>query len=343
VILMGVDLRDLTQRQPITLSQLSERVIAIDAYNALYQFLSIIRGPDGRPLMDSSGRVTSHLSGLFYRTANLLEKGVLPVYVFDGPAISQKRKTLEQRAEVRMAASRLYREALQEGRAEEARKYAERAVVLSSQMVEESKLLLEAMGVPWVQAAAEGEAQAAHMVALGVAWAVASQDYDSLLFGADRLVRNLTVSGRRKVANENRYVPVEIELVDLAQTLSALGITRRQLVDLALMIGTDYNEGYRGVGPRKALALIKQYGTLEEVAKAKGLDPSPTELRSLFLDPPVNPVGKLKWDEPSVEKIISFLCDERDFSKERVVEALARTRGKSKKPSGQTSLTSYFG
>ncbi|MFQ1020423.1 flap endonuclease-1 [Tardisphaera saccharovorans] len=340
---MGVDLRDLVQKQTVTLQQLSGKVVAIDGYNALYQFLSTIRGNDGRPLMDSRQRVTSHLSGLFYRTVNFLEKGVWPVYVFDGPAIKEKRKTIEQRMEVRLAAERLYREAVETGNEEEARKYGERAALLTPQMVDEAKALLEAMGVPWIQAAAEGEAQAAAMVRAGEAWAVGSQDYDSLLFGAERLVRNMTVSGRRKVPNENRYIPVDMELIDLGETLKSLGITREQLVDIGLMIGTDYNDGYEGIGPKKALSLIKQYGSLEEVIKAKGLDPSPLSLRELFLNPKVNPVERPKWGEISVEKVVSFLCDQHDFSRERVMENLARIRKKPERSSGQTSLTSFFG
>ena len=340
---MGVDLRDLVQKQTVTLQQLSGKVIAIDAYNALYQFLSTIRGSDGRPLMDRMQRVTSHLSGLFYRTVNFLERGVWPVYVFDGPAIEEKRKTIEQRMEVRLAAERLYREAVKAGNEEEARKYGERATLLTPEMVNEAKALLEAMGVPWVQGAAEGEAQAAAMVKAGDAWAVGSQDYDSLLFGADRLVRNMTVSGRRKVPNENRYVPVEMELISLQDTLRSLGITREQLIDIGLMIGTDYNEGYEGIGPKKALSLIKQYGSLEQIVKAKGLDPSPLALKELFLNPKVNPVDKPKWGEVNVEKVISFLCDQHDFSRERVMENLARIKRRPERSTGQTSLTSFFG
>ncbi|MGC8630873.1 MAG: flap endonuclease-1 [Thermoprotei archaeon] len=340
---MGVDLRGLVVKQNVNFQQLSGKVVAIDGYNALYQFLSIIRGSDGRPLMDNRERITSHLSGIFYRTVNFLEKNVWPVFVFDGPAIKEKKKTIESRIEVRKAAERLYQQAIESGNEEEARKYGERATVLTPQMVDEAKTLLEAMGVPWVQAAAEGEAQAAAMVKAGEAWAVGSQDYDSLLFGADRLVRNLTVSGRRKVANENRYVSVEIELVSLEETLRSLGISREQLVDVGLMIGTDYNEGYQGIGPKKALSLVKQYGNLEIIVKEKGLDPSPLALRELFLDPKVNPIQKPKWGEVNVEEVISFLCDRHDFSRERVLENLARIKKKPQSEGNQTSLTSFFG
>ncbi len=340
---MGVDLRGLVVKQNVNFQQLSGKVVAIDGYNALYQFLSIIRGSDGRPLMDNRERITSHLSGIFYRTVNFLEKNVWPVFVFDGPAIKEKKKTIESRIEVRKAAERLYQQAIESGNEEEARKYGERATVLTPQMVDEAKTLLEAMGVPWVQAAAEGEAQAAAMVKAGEAWAVGSQDYDSLLFGADRLVRNLTVSGRRKVANENRYVSVEIELVSLEETLRSLGISREQLVDVGLMIGTDYNEGYQGIGPKKALSLVKQYGNLEIIVKEKGLDPSPLALRELFLNPKVNPIQKPKWGEVNVEEVISFLCDRHDFSRERVLENLARIKKKPQSEGNQTSLTSFFG
>ncbi|MEX2750246.1 MAG: FEN1 family endonuclease, partial [Candidatus Freyarchaeota archaeon] len=193
---MGVNLRDLLSFRQIDLKELSGRVIAIDAMNALYQFLAIIRQPDGTSLMDSRGNITSHLSGIFYRTINLLEVGIKPVYVFDGEPPELKLETVEERVKVRREAAKRWEEALEKGDLEEARKFAQASSKLTDEIVEESKRLLEAMGVPYVQAPSEGEAQASYMARRGDAWGVASQDYDSLLYDSPRLVRNLTISGR---------------------------------------------------------------------------------------------------------------------------------------------------
>jgi len=102
---LGVDLKDLIPEDIIIqirdLRVLRGRVVAIDAYNALYQFLAAIRQPDGTPLLDSQGRITSHLSGLFYRTINLVEDGIKPVYVFDGKPPELKAKEIERRRAVK--------------------------------------------------------------------------------------------------------------------------------------------------------------------------------------------------------------------------------------------------
>jgi len=200
---LGVDLKDLIPEDIIIqirdLRVLRGRVVAIDAYNALYQFLAAIRQPDGTPLLDSQGRITSHLSGLFYRTINLVENGIKPVYVFDGKPPELKAKEIERRRAIKEEAVKKYEEAVRTGDLEAARRYAAIASKLTDSMVEDAKKLLDAMGIPWVQAPAEGEAQAAYMARVGDAYASASQDYDSLLFGSPRLIRNLTISGKRKL------------------------------------------------------------------------------------------------------------------------------------------------
>ena len=215
---MGVQLGDLISRSKISLRDLSGKSLAIDGYNTLYQFLSIIRGLDGRPLMDKEGRVTSHLSGLLYRTANLVEVGIQPSYVFDGEPPKLKRLEIMRREEVKREATVKYRRALEEGKMEEVRTYAQATARLRDYMVSDAKRLLSLMGVPWVQAPSEGEAQAAHMAAKRDVYAAASQDYDSLLFGAPVLVRNIAISGRRKLPRRIAYVEVEPEIA-----LAALG------------------------------------------------------------------------------------------------------------------------
>ncbi len=329
---MGVNIRDIIPGECVkTVSDLRElrgKVVAVDSYNALYQFLAAIRQPDGTPLMDSRGRVTSHLSGLFYRTINLLEAGVKPVYVFDGKPPELKARELMERMSVREEARRRYEEAVSAGDLEAARRYAQMSAHLTSDMVEASKELLKAMGVPWVQAPSEGEAQAAFMAARGDAWAVASQDYDSLLFGSPRLVRNLTISGRRKLPKKEVYVEIKPEVVELDSLLKSLGITRDQLIDIAILVGTDYNpEGVRGVGPKTAYQLVKTHGSLERVLRLfpGAVFPVPPEaIRELFKNPPVTRDYVLEWREPETERIKEMLIGEYEFSEDRVVSALER-------------------
>ncbi|MEM1528339.1 MAG: flap endonuclease-1, partial [Sulfolobales archaeon] len=329
---MGVNIRDIVPEECVRvindLRELKGKVIAIDAYNALYQFLTAIRQPDGTPLMDSKGRVTSHLSGLFYRTINLLESGIKPVYVFDGKPPELKAKELSDRIGVKEEARRKYEEAISVGDLEAARRYAQMSAYLTNEMVKASKELLTAMGIPWVQAPSEGEAQAALMVVWGDAWATASQDYDSLLFGSLRLVRNLTISGRRKLPKKEVYVEIKPEVIELEVLLRSLGISRDQLIDIAILIGTDYNpEGVKGIGPKTAYQLIKSFGSLEKAVKsipgAKFPVP-PDEIRNLFKNPQVTRDYTLEWVDPKVDKVKELLVEEYEFSEERVNSALER-------------------
>ncbi|MBI4344403.1 MAG: flap endonuclease-1, partial [Euryarchaeota archaeon] len=238
---MGVQLTDLLAPSSLEFEAMGGKRIAIDALNSLYQFLSIIRQPTGELLMDSRGRVTSHLSGLFYRNLNLLEFGIKPVYVFDGRPPRLKGRTTEVRREARERAAVEWRRALDEERYELAKTKAMQSASLNESMLSDSNELLGYLGIPCVQAPSEGEAQAAHMAMKGEVWAAGSQDYDSLLFGAPRLVRNLTISGKRKIPRRNAYVEVKPEILHLERVLKELEITREQLVDLAILIGTDYN------------------------------------------------------------------------------------------------------
>lgn len=334
---MGVDLSDIIPKRKIELEELGGRILAVDAYNTLYQFLAIIRQPDGTPLMDHQGRVTSHLSGILYRTSNLAELGVKLVYVFDGEPPELKEMEIRRRVQVKEEATVHYEKALKEGRVEDARKYAQATSRLKDRMVEDAKRLLTAMGLPFVQAPSEGEAQAAVMAARGDVWAVVSQDHDSLLFGAPAMVKNLTISGRRKLPRRDTYVEVEPELIDLQQALSELRLTREQIVDLGILIGTDFNpDGVKGIGPKTALKLIKEHGSLErvhsaspEVAIPENLD----QIRRIFLDPKVTNQYELKFGPPRVDEIVRFLCGERDFSEDRVRKAVEKVEG------GFTALT----
>ncbi|MBN1110276.1 MAG: flap endonuclease-1, partial [Methanomassiliicoccales archaeon] len=249
---MGVNLSDLVVTKDLEPSDLMGRTVAIDAYNAIYQFLSVIRQPDGTPLMDPRGRTTSHLEGLLNRNANLVEMGVRPSYVFDGISPESKEGTIRERRERRESAKREWETAKAEGDLRRAYSKATQSSRITNEIVESSRILLTHLGIPVVQAPEEGEAQAAYMCAKGEVWASASQDFDSLLFGAPRLLRNLTLSGRRKMPGREEYREVRIQLVDREETLRALGIDGRQLVDLCILVGTDFNPGVLGVGPKKA-------------------------------------------------------------------------------------------
>ncbi len=344
---MGVNLGELVTKKSITLEELRGRIIAIDAYNALYQFLSNIRQPDGTPLMDSKGNITSHLSGLLYRTVNLLEAGIKPVYVFDGKPPEMKDLEILRRVKQKEEALKKYEEALKRGDYVTARKYAIRTSKLTSDMVKDAKKLLDLLGIPWVQAPSEGEAQAAHMVKRGDAWAVASQDYDSLLFGATRLVRNLTITGRRKLPRKDVYIEIKPEIVVLEEVLNKLGITHEQLIEVAILIGTDYNpNGVKGVGPKTALKLIKTYGSLERVLKIlkeAEFPVDPMKIKEFFIYPSVTNKYQLVWDKPDKEGIIKFLCDEHDFSEGRVKKAIKRAEKSLRELKTQSSLEAWFG
>ncbi|MEM1689871.1 MAG: flap endonuclease-1 [Candidatus Hadarchaeales archaeon] len=341
---MGVQISDIVPADEVLLEELRGKTIAIDAMNFLYQFLSIIRQRDGELLRDSKGRITSHLSGLFYRTANFIELGIKPIYVFDGAPPILKLKTVEERKMARIDAEREWKKALEEGRIEEARKFAQRAGRVDEEMIRQAKTLLDYMGVPWVQAPGEGEAQAARIVQRGDAWAVGSQDYDALLFGAPRLVRNLAITGKRKLPGKDVYIDVKPEIVELERTLKTLGITREQLVGIGILVGTDYNEGIKGIGPKKALALVKQYASLSELLQtefAEKFEVDPFKVAEIFLKPEVTDDYEIREKKPNPDKIKEFLCEEHDFSEDRVEKGIEKiTKGLEK--STQTSLERWF-
>lgn len=330
---MGVQLGDLVPKEKISIDSLNGRRIAIDAYNSLYQFLSIIRQPDGTPLMDSKGRITSHLSGLFYRTTKFVEAGVKPVYVFDGKPPESKLATILGRISIRKAAKEKWEKAKEAGEVEEARKWAQASTRLTKEMVDNSKELLDAMGIPWVQAPGEGEAQAAFIAEQGDVWGSASQDYDSLLFGSPVLLRNLAVTGRRKLPGKNIYVTVEPETIVLEKTLSGLGISREQLVDIAILVGTDYNDGVHGIGPKKALAFVKEGKSLDEVYEGDF-----ESIRKIFLKPDVTKKYKIEWKQPDSGRLENFLVKEHAFSPDRIKNSIDTLEAQASQKATQSRL-----
>jgi len=339
---MGVNLSDLVSGKPLEISDLRGRVIAIDAYNTLYQFLSIIRDRfTGEPLKDSKGFVTSHLSGLFYRTTKLLENGVDLVYVFDGEPPSFKRETSKKRQEIKKEAEEKLEDARKRGDVEGIRRYAQATSRLTDEMVSESKDVLECMGIPVVQAPSEGEAQAAWLVNSGKVWASGSQDWDSLLFGASRMVKNLTITGRRKVPRKEDYIEIRPEVIELNRVLSRLGINRDQLILIGILIGTDYNpKGVKGIGPKSALKLVKEERDVKSVFSGVEWDfgTPPQEIFEFFKNPPVEECD-IKRVRPDFEKLKDIMIA-HDFSEERVDKTIERLRktGRGKQGSLQAWL-----
>ena len=327
---MGVVLTPIITKDAIGFDELAGRTLAVDGNSELYQFLALIRLRDGTPLKDSKGRTTSHLSGLFYRTTRLIaEHRLMLVFVFDGTPPVRKAQEIEKRRAIRTRYEEERAAALERGDAAQAYSKATMTSRLTRDMVAEARELLRLMGIPTVQAPSEAEAQAAHMAATGSeVFAAASKDYDALLFGAPTLVRFLTISGKEFLPTQGTFRPIVPETLVLARLLERWGITREQLVDLALLVGTDFNEGVSGIGPKKALKLVQQYTRIEnmpdEIRRAAGDDELLNDVRRIFLQPAVTDSFTVASSEPDFDGVVRFLCDEREFSRERVTGALER-------------------
>jgi flap endonuclease-1 len=324
---MGVNLTPIIIKEPLQLTDLRDRRLAVDGNGELYQFLALIRLRDGTPLRDSKGRVTSHLSGLFYRTTRLIsDYGLQLVYVFDGKAPVLKAAEISRRRAVKERYDAEHARALAAGDLAKAYSKATMTSRLTREMTQEAHELLRLMGLPVIQAPSEGEAQASHMAAQGAVWAAASKDYDCLLFGAPRLLRFLTISGREFLPGSGTFRAITPELIDLSGLLAQYNITRKALVDLAMLVGTDFHEGIKGIGPKKALKLVTEFGSIDampsEIRDAFG--PATEDIRRVFLQPDVTDTYAIQFTEPDVDGIVHFLCDEREFSRERVTAALKR-------------------
>jgi flap endonuclease-1 len=327
---MGVNLTPIVVKQPLALEALRGRRVAVDGHGELYQFLALIRLPDGTPLRDRQGRVTSHLSGLFFRTTRLVaDHGLEMVFVFDGTPPALKAAEIEKRRAVKARYDVEAAEARAEG--DTARAYSKSTMTsrLTRAMTDEARELLRLMGIPTVQAPAEGEAQAAHMTAKGDAWAAVSKDYDTLLFGAPRLVRFLTLSGREFLPSAGAFRRITPELIDRETWLTSLGLSGEQAIDLALLVGTDFNAGIRGIGPKKALQLVLKHGRIEDMPgpiRDEAL-PAARAVREIYLHPEVTERYDLTFSPPDRDALIRFLCEDHAFGRERVEAAIERAWG----------------
>jgi flap endonuclease-1 len=316
---MGVALTNLLKIREISIKDLEGKILVVDGQNMLYQFLTTIRQQDGSLLTDSHGRVTSHLIGLISRLTNFLSKKLKIIFVFDGKVPDLKYNEIQRRKGIKIDAQKKYEEASAKKNIEEMKKYASRTTRLTKEMVAEAIELLKAMGIPVVQAPSEGEAQAAHMVAKGDAYAIISQDADSLLFGATKVVRNLNVSGRRKMGAT--YKTVSPEMIELSENLNNLGIDRDQLMLLSILVGTDYNiGGIKGIGPKKALKLVKEFKEADKIFAEVSweFEVSWQEVYDTLKNIPTTDDYKLKWNNFDKEKIKEILVDKHDFSADRI-------------------------
>jgi flap endonuclease-1 len=346
---MGLNIREIIPKKEIEIEDLKGKTVCVDAFNSLYQFLSTIRQADGTPLMDDKKRITSHLSGILYRNAALLEAGIKLVYVFDGKAPELKAKTREKRDAVKDQAKEKYEEAKQEEDLELMKRYSSMLVRINEEMLFESKELLSAMGVCVIEAPSEGEAEAAYLCRTkSEVYSAVSQDYDSLLFGAKRLIQNLTLSRKRKTVSG--FVEVKPFLIDLELILKELEINQEQLICLGILVGTDYNpKGIPGIGQKKALQVVKEFKTKEKIfesvkEKIDSLEEKYQfnweEIYNLFINHPVKDVDFV-FPKLNKEKIKEILVTDHNFSEERVEKQIERLE-EVEKAKKQTGLNKWF-
>jgi len=331
---MGVLLTPIIIKQSLTLEDLRRKRLAVDTNGELYQFLALIRLRDGSPLRDSHGRITSHLSGLFYRTTRLMtDYAPELVFVFDGKPPVLKLEEIARRRSIKERYDAEHALAIEAGDLAKAYSKATMTSRLTRDMTDEARELLKLMGLPVIQAPSEGEAQASHMARRSSVWAAASKDYDCLLFGAPRLLRFLTISGREFLPSKGAFRAITPELIEASTLLGHYGLTREQLIDVAILIGTDFNDGVKGIGPKKALKLVAEFGSIDSMPTdiRESLGPRVQDTREIFLNPAVTDDYEIRFAEPDLDGIVHFLCVEREFSRERVTAALERTfSGKSR-------------
>ena len=339
---MGLPFRDLVSPEELGWDALADRVLAVDAYNAIYQFLATIRQADGQPFSDTNGAVTSHLMGTFYRTTSLLSEGVRPIWVFDGKPPELKAGTLRARFRAKEKAAAEWKEALAAGDLETARRKAAATSRLTPTMAEEVRELLRALGVPSVQAPSEGEAQAAAMAARGQVWAAASEDYDSLLFGAPRLVRGLAARGKRGTTPR-------AQVIDRDRLLATLGISSEELILIGVVVGTDFNDGAKGFGPKRALKLAQEHLGWAASLQKVGLDAEEVEpVAEIFRHPNVTEVEGLTFAPPNAKSVGEILVVRHGFSEDRVNSALGRAQRRpfrtvvTAEPKGRQTLLDTF-
>ncbi|MBU7013429.1 MAG: flap endonuclease-1 [Theionarchaea archaeon] len=324
---MGVNLTPIIKKRVVDLAQLSGKTLAFDANNVLYQFLALIRTGGGVPLTDDRGNITSHLHGLAFRATRLLcDYHINLVYVFDGTPPALKKGELQKRKEIKERAQEEWKEALRIKDYATAYSKSTMTSRLTKDMIEDAQRLLTYMGIPWVQAPSEAEAQAAFMTR--DIFGAASRDYDTLLFGAKRQVRYVTVQGKEYLPSKGlsrRYKP---EIITLKDFLDHLNITREQLVDMSILMGNDFTPGIKGIGPKTALNLMRTYDTLEALPPEmqEKLPQTLHEIRQIFLNPDVTATYSLAYSPLQEDDLLDFLRQRR-FSEKTINTLITRLRG----------------
>ncbi|KKM76340.1 hypothetical protein LCGC14_1381090 [marine sediment metagenome] len=328
---MGVKLQNIINREVIGFQQLAGKIISVDAPNiimALFNFT--LKNPDGSPanlILDRTQRPISHLYGLLYRLNFYYSKKFFPIFCFDGRDSELKRLITKDQLKDFRFTQNWYESALKSGNREKAKEIALSKEYLWQNIMLESKQLLGALGVPYIESPASAESQCAYLVKQGVATHSNSQDFDSLLFGCPSLLQNLSKSLRRKVQGKWTYNKVTPFHTNLSKNLKRLKINQFQLVDMGLLIGTDYFPGIKGIGPKKALIYIKKYLQVESIIREekKQFDFSKLtseiikKVRKIFLFPEVNKsVSNFYWNFPNKAHILSLLCKSHHLNRERV-------------------------
>ncbi|KAE8148533.1 flap endonuclease 1 [Aspergillus avenaceus] len=321
------------------------RKVAIHASMSIYSFLIAVRS-EGQQLMSDTGETTSHLMGMFYRTLRMVDNGIKPLYVFDGAPPKLKSGELAKRTARKAEATEAHEEAKETGTAEDIEKFSRRTVRVTREHNAECKRLLKLMGIPYIDAPTEAEAQCAVLARAGKVYAAASEDMDTLCFEAPILLRHLTFSEQRKEP---------IQEIHLNRALEGLDMDRQQFIDLCILLGCDYLEPIPKVGPNTALKLIKEFGSLEKVIEHMESDPKKKyvipedwpyqDARELFIHPDVrdasHPECDFKWEAPDIEGLIEFLVKDKGFNEDRVRNGAARLQ-KTLKTAQQSRLEGFF-
>ena len=320
---MGLKLGSIIPKKQIEFEDLKNKKIAVDASQMLYQFISSIRQPDGTLLQDSNGNITSHLMGISTRIPNLIQKEIKPCFVFDGIPPKIKTQEQEKRRALKEAAKEKFEEAEESGDESLMLKYSKQTSRVNKEMFEETKELLQAFGLPILQAPSEAEAQCSYLAKNKDVDYVGSSDYDALLYEAPLIVRNLTVSQRRKIGSSS--VKIYPEIIELKQVLEELKITQEQLLILAILTGTDYNPGgIKGIGPKKALKLIKENNNYDKIFKDLNSEFDWNEIYDTFKNMQVEKNSKLKWSPINKEKVKEILIEKHEFNQERIDKMLSQ-------------------
>jgi len=333
---MGVKLSNIIQRRELDFKELENKKIAVDFSNAVYQFLASIRQPDGTPLMDSKGNVTSHLMGILTRTTNLMSKKMKLCYVLDGRPPALKFQEKERRKALKELAQEKYTKAKTE---EEKLKFAKRTSVLTPEMQKESKELIQALGLPVIQAPSEADAQGSFMCEKKDVWAFATSDTDPLLYGCPRVIPNLTLSTRRRLPSGS-YINIKPEIIELKKVLKELKLKQDQLIVLAILCGTDYNPGgVKGIGQKTALKLVKEFKNFDKLFEEVKPNFNWKKVYAIFKSMPIMKNYQLKWTEINEEKIKKILVDKHEFAEERVDNMIQRVTGREKTQTGLGNWT----